>query len=98
MQPHDMSKPIGSNPPSKNAAPRSLLTVAFVSTLVLVVLIVGFIAWVIQYLPSRGKNVSVPPPPPQGKILLVFERPEALWRNKPAVQKKDATPDDMEDP
>ncbi len=98
MQPHDMSKPIGSKPQSKNTAPRSVLTVAFVSTLVLIALIVGFIAWVIQYLPSRGKNVSVPPPPPQGKILLAFERPEALWRKKPAVQMKDANPDDMEDP
>jgi hypothetical protein len=98
MQPHDMSTPTGSKPPSKNPAPRSVLTAAFVSTLVLVVLMVGFMAWVIQYLPSRGKNVSVPPPPPQGKILLAFERPDALWRNKPAVQKKDAGPDDMEDP
>src|SRR6516162_3438505 len=98
MQPHDMSTPTGSKPPSKDAAPRSVLTVAFMSTVVLVVLMVGFIAWVIQYLPSRGKNVSLPAPSPLAKKLLVFERPEALWRKKPAVQKKDAGPDDMEDP
>src|SRR6266851_8337 len=90
MQPHDLSTPTGSKPPSKSALTRSALT------LVLLVLVVGGIAWVVQYLPSRGVKVDQPPAP-VGKKLLAFRSTVALWRKMPETAKDSKNDDKKKD-
>ena len=51
--------------------------------LVLLVAIVGGIAWVAQYLPNRFKKIDNPPPPSNNK-LVEFPRTIALWGEPPA--------------
>jgi hypothetical protein len=79
MQPNDLPTSTGSKPPSKKNLTRSALT------LVVLVVIVGGIAWVVQYLPSRGRPVQPAKDPSTGKKVLAFERPVAVWRKKPAT-------------
>lgn len=72
MQSHDRSAPTSLTPRSKNK------TLRYVFALVLLMLIVGGIAWVIQYLPGRETKPHLNGPLPEKK-LLVFERNVARW-------------------
>jgi hypothetical protein len=70
MQPNETtSKPAGKSNFSRYVIP-----------LVALVVIVGGIAWVAQYLPSWNKKGEVPPPPP--KNLVDFRFRVALWQKK----------------
>ena len=68
MEPQPTVKPAGSKPPAKNN------TLRYAITLVLVVAVVGGIAWVIQYLPSRGQKPPPADPSAAKKKMLAFER------------------------
>jgi hypothetical protein len=66
--------------------PRRKLTNNFWVPVILFVLIVGGLAWFVQYLPSWRKRPSTRPP---GEQQLVFKRPIALWDvNDPGYAKE----------
>jgi hypothetical protein len=90
MQPHDPSTSTDPKPPAKSAASRYALA------LVLMVLIVGAIAWVAQYLPSSAKPKVVAPPPASGKKLVAFTRIFAQWGDKKDDEQKVLSVKDFE--
>jgi hypothetical protein len=83
-------------PPVKPKPALKSATLRYAAALVLLVLIVAGIAWVVQYLPGRGKKV--PPPPPTEDYLLGFPRPIADWRQKidPKAKQKDFDKDNID--
>jgi hypothetical protein len=84
MQPHNSAPPTGSKPSKTN-------TLRYVVAVALLVLIVGGVAWVVQYLPGRQKRVDIKVPLPEKK-LLTFERPIAQWGEKGLIASKDGSP------
>lgn len=91
--PGDSSFRAGEPPiPPRPAARSPVLKYAI--SLVLLVAVIGGIAWVVQYLPSwnRRQKVDRDPPPPLTQ-LLQFPRWVALWdEQKPAAENKDGVP------
>ena len=78
MQPYDRT--------AKNAALRYGLTLG------LLMLIVGGIAWMVQYLPSRGPQVSPNKVEATDKKLLTFVRDVAQWGTKAEDEDKQSSP------
>src|SRR4051812_40445838 len=78
--------PSNSRASTKNAVLRYGLTLA------LLILIVGGIAWVIQYLPSRGSRTSAAKVDATDKRLLVFVRDVAQWGTKEDEEGKQNAP------
>ena len=78
MQPYDRT--------TKNTALRYGLTLG------LLVLMVGGIAWVIQYLPSRGPKVAPTKVEATDKKLLAFVRDVAQWGTKAEEEDKQSPP------
>jgi hypothetical protein len=56
-------------------------------SLLLLIAVIGGIAWVVQYLPSLSKKTPPPPPPPPAAKLLEFPRWIAQWDNRKPEEK-----------
>jgi hypothetical protein len=83
MQPNDPTPTTKPKP-----APRSSV-LRYVLPLVLLVAVIGGVAWVAQYLPSIVKNRKPPPPPEPMKVLLSFPRYIAQWSAEAVVESSD---------
>ena len=86
MQPNE---PIPTTKP--RPAPRSSV-LRDVLPLVLLVAVIGGVAWVAQYLPSIVKNRKAPTPPPEMKVLLSFPRYIAQWNAQAVVENNNDDP------
>ena len=79
MQPHDLPTP--SAPPQPAPPPKKSNYGRYAMSLVLLVVVIGSVTWVVQYLPSRGpKKIELPTD--DKKPLLAFSSVVANWGNK----------------